>query len=45
MGKKASGEGSIYLIKTGKNKGLYGASITLEYRCAHITHHSCHAFT
>jgi integrase len=30
MGKKANGEGSIYLIKTGKNKGLYGASITLE---------------
>lgn len=28
MGKKANGEGSIYLIKTGKNKGLYGASIT-----------------
>lgn len=30
MGKKANGEGSIYLIKTGRNKGLYGASITLE---------------
>lgn len=28
MGKKANGEGSIYLIKTGKNKGLYGASMT-----------------
>lgn len=30
MGKKANGEGSVYLIKTGKNKGLYCASITLE---------------
>jgi integrase len=29
MSKKANGEGSIYLIKTGKNKGLYGASMTL----------------
>lgn len=28
--KKANGEGSIYQIKSGSHKGLYGASITLE---------------
>lgn len=30
MGKKANGEGSIYLIRSGPKKGRYGASITLE---------------